>query len=62
MKFLQHVNKAIMITRFLLGNNFYGNEVKEKIEEIGASSERDGFILMDRVFPPPLVIINYSRV
>ncbi|CAL4081025.1 unnamed protein product, partial [Meganyctiphanes norvegica] len=34
------------------GNNLYGNEIKEELERIKDSSEREAYILMDRIQPP----------
>ncbi|PVD21436.1 hypothetical protein C0Q70_19609 [Pomacea canaliculata] len=33
------------------GHNIYGNEIKILLEKIGSSSEREAYILMERIFP-----------
>ena len=39
------------------GNNVYGEDIVPFLEKIKDSSERDAYILMDRIFPPKT--INY---
>lgn len=39
------------------GNNFYGDGLRTRLEEIGRSTEREAYILMDRVCPPTQVIV-----
>jgi len=34
------------------GNNVYGEEIKEYLEKLGDSDERNAYILMDRIAPP----------
>jgi hypothetical protein len=34
------------------GNNIYGDDIKPFLENIRESSERDAYILMDRIQPP----------
>lgn len=36
---------------FGIGHNIYGNEIKILLEKIGSSSEREAYILMERIFP-----------
>ena len=38
-----------------VGNNYYGVRVRDKVREIRESSEREAYILMDRIRPPPQV-------
>lgn len=45
----------------MLGNNFFGDELCDKLEEIRETVEREGFILMDRVQPPPQVCGEAGR-
>lgn len=35
------------------GNNFFGEGLRQKLEEIRGTFEREAFILMDRLHPPP---------
>jgi len=39
------------------GNNLYGDEIREYLQKLGNSDERNAFILMDRISPP--VTSNY---
>lgn len=43
------------------GNNYYGNDVRVKMEEMRNTSERGAYILMDRVRPPPQVRVMLVR-
>lgn len=43
---------SIKLYTVYLGNNFYGEQVKTLLQEIGTTSEREAYILMDRVNPP----------
>lgn len=36
------------------GNNFYDDDVRIQLEKMKDSKERTGWILMDRICPPPL--------
>ena len=36
----------------IVGNNYYGEQVKVLLQDIGTTSEREAYILMDRVNPP----------
>lgn len=35
------------------GHNLYGAQLKERLQKIGSTSEREAYILMERVFPLP---------
>ena len=35
----------------MLGNNFYGEDLKKFLENIRNSDERNGYVLMERIFP-----------
>ena len=41
-----------LLSLLLLGNNLYGDALREKLVEIRNSSERMAYILMDKVCPP----------
>ena len=50
-------NKAVYVYACIaiivyVGNNYYGEEVKTLLQGIGHTSEREAYILMDRVNPP----------
>lgn len=45
----------ILVVNGFLGNNFYGNDIREKLEKIKSTDEREAYILMDRVYPPSQV-------
>lgn len=34
------------------GNNYFGNDIKEKLLELKDSDERGAYILMDMIVPP----------
>ena len=34
------------------GNNYYGERMKTLLQDIGRTSEREAYILMDRIIPP----------
>ena len=46
-----HVYACIAIIVYV-GNNYYGEEVKTLLQGIGHTSEREAYILMDRINPP----------
>ncbi len=39
---------------FNLGNNTFGEEIRQVLEKIGSSEERTAYILMERIHPAPL--------
>jgi hypothetical protein len=49
-----HNTKAeyFSLTKYTVGNNYYGEEVKTLLQGIGTTSEREAYILMDRINPP----------
>ena len=52
---VHHVYTKYYQLLIIVGNNYYGNDVCVKMEEIKDTSEREAYILMDRVHPPPQV-------
>lgn len=44
------------------GNNYFGNDVKEKLLEMKDSDERAAYILMDMIIPPTqeAVIVSHD--
>ena len=41
-----------MYIAITVGNNYYGEEVRTLLQDVGTTSEREAYILMDRVNPP----------
>ena len=42
----------IVYCHYTVGNNYYGEEVKTLLQKVGSTSEREAYILMDRINPP----------
>ena len=36
---------------YVLGNNFFGDDVRTMLEKLGGSKERSAYVLMERVWP-----------
>ena len=45
------------------GNNFFGNDIKEKLLELKDSEERAVYILMDMIVPPTqeTVVVSHDK-
>lgn len=46
-----------------IGNNYFGNDIKEKLLELKESDERTAYILMNMIVPPTQesVIVSHDR-
>ena len=42
-----------MTVDFVTGHNLYGSDLKQRLEDIGLSPEREAYILMERIYPLP---------
>ena len=42
---------GFLMTRIIIGNNLYGEDLKKHLENIRDSDERNSYILMERIFP-----------
>ena len=43
---------SLLYMYMYVGNNYYGEQVKTLLQDIGTTSEREAYILMERVNPP----------
>ena len=41
------------VANFTSGNNFFGEGLREELTRVGGSPERESYIVMEKITPPP---------
>ena len=45
----------LVMTNFTSGNNFFGEGLRDELTRVGGSPERESYIIMEKITPPPQV-------